>query len=496
LVIYFEKQLDDIEPNAMRRIALSNKSQRYQDGKHGQQENIVNDEVKSVPIKSSLFEIALGNGKRYKTNSKSCISSSTKRFLYSFFLFFVWIMAVAIIENKFGSSKLRFNLRQSNMTHGRKITQQTTDFQRYSEKAPLCTPLTVSQVSYTLVTQLSIDRLWMMKYHCDRWGSSSPISVAILTNQTTANTKQALLQMGCPSKTLTVQTLPISSNSDALMDYPVNHLRRMALSQVRTSHVMYVDIDFWESENLHDILHQTSVREALAADNKLSLVVPAFQLNRRCTEYRECPEKNIPQMPRTWQNMVDTIMDRHGSPFDPTNRGGHGSTLYSRWIKQNPGELLPLSCIKSNRYEPYLAFRYCHDLPPFQTHFSGYGKNKMTWVMQLRREGYIFSQLGGAFVVHYPHLDSASRMQWNEGPKELQPIREKDGSVYKKRPSEVAISNWETYKRGKVDAIFFSFRKWLRLNVPDTTRVPMCSDSEDDDHRLWISRPKRDKMYH
>jgi hypothetical protein len=361
-------------------------------------------------------------------------------------------------------------------------------FERHTAGAPECTPMTAEDVSFTLVTQVSLDRLWMMQYHCERWSYdyTSPISVAVLTNQTTLQTRDALVSLGCHTDQLTVQTMEI--NDDLEADYPVNQLRRMALSAVGTSHVMYVDIDFWESVDLHDILHQSSVREALAKDPKHALVVPAFQLNRQCQEYRDCRDDNIPKMPRTWQQMIDALMERRGFPFDPTNRGGHGSTLYQQWIRQESGDLLDIPCIQSNRYEPYMAFRYCRDLPPFQTQFSGYGKNKMTWMMQLRREGYNFSQLGGAFVVHYPHLDSVSRMEWNLGPQEIQPFRGDDGKMYKNRPADVKIADWTTYKRGRVDAVFVAFRKWLETEIEDQSRVQMCEDKEDDDTKLWIDR--------
>jgi hypothetical protein len=280
-------------------------------------------------------------------------------------------------------------------------------------------------------------------------------------------------------------------------DYPVNILRNMALSRVTTSHVMYADVDFWESTDLHAILHLPTTRQALAMDPKLALVVPAFQLNRQCWEWRECPEENIPRMPHNLNELAKTIKEKRGAPFDPTNRGGHGSTLYMEWIKQEPGNRLNLPCIRSNRYEPYLAFRYCRELPPFQPLFSGYGKNKMTMVMHMRRSGYQFSQLGGAFVVHYPHLDSTSRMTWNEGPEEMEAHKDAKGRIWRKRPADVHSASWTKFKRGQIDALFVEFREWLHNEIPDEARVPMCKDigksGEDDDARLWIDRPEKEK---
>mmetsp|Transcript_13983 Transcript_13983/g.20657 ORF Transcript_13983/g.20657 Transcript_13983/m.20657 type:complete len:452 (-) Transcript_13983:374-1729(-) len=360
-----------------------------------------------------------------------------------------------------------------------------TNFKTNTPNAPLCSPIKSEEIRFTLVTQLSTDRLWMMEYHCKRWGNQSPISVAVLTNKTTEETSEAIVDLGCSREQLDVKTI---HSNDKLTDYPVNVLRGIALSSVKTSHVMYVDIDFWESIDLHGILLLPAVRKALSDNSKLALVVPAFQLHRQCEEYRDCREINIPMMPQDREDLIQTLAERKTTIFDPTNRGGHGSTRYEVWGNQEAGDLFEIPCFRSNRYEPYIAFRYCRDLPPFQTEFSGYGKNKMTFIMHLRRTGYSFAQLGGTFLVHYPHLNSPSRMEWNRGPEEANPIQRKDGKMYKKSPKEVSVKDWKFYKRGRVDASFVNFRNWLRLYVKDEALVPMCDDSQDDDARLWIDR--------
>jgi hypothetical protein len=330
-----------------------------------------------------------------------------------------------------------------------------------------------------------------MRHHCDRWGNVSPISVAILTNRSHDEILDELVfRLGCDASQLEVQVVP--SDQFPKDEYPVNVLRNLALSAVSTSHVMYADVDFWEAQDLRDLLHLEAVRQALAEDHKRAIVVPAFQLVRQCREWKECPEHNVPRMPRTRHDMMHLIKSNSGFPFDPTNRGGHGSTLYGKWLaNQNepPGSLIDIPCVYSNRYEPYLAFRYCHDLPPFQEQFSGYGKNKMTMVMQMLHSGYRLSQLmGGGFLVHYPHLDSQSRLEWNESPKDVQPQKRMDGRWHQSKPKNVRGVDWTAYKRGRVDATFIEFRNWLKENVPDESVIPKCPDAEDDDAKLWYDR--------
>lgn len=344
-------------------------------------------------------------------------------------------------------------------------------FHHRSVGAPQCgaDALDPNDVAFTVVTQLSLNRLWMMEHHCQRWQHAFSIAVFVGTDATATITslREQLGHLGCAEHRLAVQI--VSGYSEE--EYPVNVLRNTALSAVKTSHVVYVDIDFWESTDLHAVL--LLHRAVLASDPKVALVVPAFQLSRQCLDWRDCREENVPLMPLVKDQLIDLMVEHQANAFDPSNVGGHGSTRYKEWFLQTESELVPIECVNSNRYEPYLVVRYCNDLPPFQEAFTGYGKNKMTWVMQMRRRGYQFLQLGAAFVVHYPHLDSAARMHWNGGA---------DGKQLQK-PASADLS---VYKRGQIDQTFVAFKRWLAQTVPDEAVVPLCDDALDDDQRLWI----------
>ncbi len=105
--------------------------------------------------------------------------------------------------------------------------------------------------------------------------------------------------------------------------------------------------------------------------------------------------------------------------------------------------------------------------------------------MQLRRAGYLFSQLGGAFLVHYPHLDSNSRLEWNKQPKEMKERRAPASDVVKNTAEDV---NWQSFKRARIDALFLDFKEWLVENVADDARVPKCDDAANDDKLLWVHK--------
>ena len=405
----------------------------------------------------------------------------------------------------------------------------TTMFQKFTQNAPVCSVsggsneehhqqhsrrLHPIDVSYTLVTQLSDDRLWMMEYHCERWGYDNPISIAILSNQTYDDITSLLIEeYSCHGSQLTVQIVDASLYPDN--DYPVNTLRNIALRGIKTTHVVYIDVDFWESEGIYETLMKDTIRKALAEDYKRSLVIPAWQLFRQCTDWVDCRDENIPYMPFSLHELYEMLSEKRGFIFDPTNKGGHGSTRYKDWLHQQPGSLLDIECLVSKRYEPFLVFRYCNELPPFQEQFTGYGKNKMTWALQMLRSGYKMSQVGGIYLVHYPHLDSKSRLTWNQAPDEMIQVMNKTkmnakaiisgvndheqhhdndnsdpqelfGRILRPHQAKGPV-DFMKYKRGQVDDLFIKFRSWLQDEIPDETQIPLCDEAKDDDSKLWIS---------
>lgn len=278
-------------------------------------------------------------------------------------------------------------------------------FARLTNNAPPCTPISPSEISFTLVTQASDERLWMLIEHCRRW--AGPISLAVYTNNSTEDIR-SYLETGCKTCNTTnldssvsqkksslgcikrrdqlhIQTLPTLGTPDG--DYPINHLRNMALRGVNTTHVVYVDVDFWPSDNLYSTLfHPDSrIRFEFSVYAHLAIVVPSFEYTPECHKSRQCQRhaSHISQMPRTKREVLLLAKQKLVTVFDPTNPGGYSSTRYSEWAEMSQGELMDIPCFRSNRYEPFFVVRLCNDLPPYQEAFTGYGKNKISvssWV--------------------------------------------------------------------------------------------------------------------
>ena len=376
-----------------------------------------------------------------------------------------------------------------------------TFFHKQTADAPMCDPLSASNITYTLVTQMSIDRFWLASRHCKRW--KGPISMAVVTGKKTSqDLMHGLESKGCNTSQITVEAI-----QNIHGEYAVNTLRNMALRNVKTSHFVYVDVDFWVSANLYDVLHQDSIRQALADDPKLALVVPAFALSKdyRCDKDDNCTQRikdTMPMYPEQLQALQNEPVEVSEGKFVPqitifdelVNPLGHNTTLYEPWYGQSEGSLYPIGCFQSGKYEPYLVVRYCRDMPPFQEDFTGYGKNKVAWIWHLRRVGYLFKQIGRVFVVHYPHKISIAKRKWVEQTKKHAHNQRKLFGVWANSTSTNTHKNIQSYKRAQMDEIYVRFRNWLsRMKTP--VRTPRCKDWINTDNNLWSATPLIEKPW-
>jgi Glycosyl-transferase for dystroglycan len=335
-------------------------------------------------------------------------------------------------------------------------------FESKSLAAPPCGPLQEEDIDFTLIIQLSTNRLWLMEEHCKRWGPH-PMSIVVSGLLSESAVIRVLTGMGCPTDHIAVQAVP-TSRTGADVQYPVNELRNLALSNIRTTHAVIVDADFYLSMNMYDHLHQNRTHKQLLASNrKAAFVLPAFKLEQVCEDsgfdLLACNGVKKLVMPETKEELMgmiarDNPLTSLFQPFDfPFNNEGHGSTDYVRWMtSQADDEIVRLKCLTGSRYEPYLVIRYCQDMPPFQSAFRGYGQNKISWIQHLRHVGYQFYQVGQDFVIHFPHDRSASRKNWDD-------VR-RGTKRYQTEP----------------DRILIQFHQWLDAYIPKAPVMPYCNE--------------------
>ena len=358
--------------------------------------------------------------------------------------------------------------------------------------APACAPVSPSSVAVTLVTIASEDRFWTLNHFCSVWEGS--LVVAVFSKNTDISLNLAATSPACSAKidkgTFIIHVhkpTPDEESNPSL--FPINHMRNDAISLVTTSHYFYIDVDFWPSLGAYEILHRPSVKEALAADPKFALVVPAFERipvecdpnNANLRKEGACDDFYSRSMPTMRSDLDKLIKKKKVHVFERFVRHAHGSTNSNAWMGQRDGQMRDINCVESNRYEPYFVVMKCSDLPPFQEQFTGYGKNKIQHFIHLRHLHYKFAVLGGAFITHFPHAASDARQKWNEFSKEDKARLKRDKRKGKELKEEVS-----DFHRVQMDTLYDEFKKWVRTevdhkDVEGEQYTHLCKGATDDD---------------
>jgi len=272
----------------------------------------------------------------------------------------------------------------------------------------------------TLVLQTTVDRLPFLHETCDRWMTNPIIVVVYITPGKNDDADELDDEQYWNDNQQTFRDICISaifipyvgeSKTEKKMGYPINMLRNLGLDQVKTSHVLVMDVDFIPSEGLDSIIDEailTRKKQQLlqhgngvhSVAQKDAIVIPAFErtLGKPCMTMEDCLEnleilENIDDaldeekfmiahhyIPRT----MDDLRDCHASSKTTTttttitsanNRGcavfqsdvnweGHSSTRAEEWLLtkktlDTSALMRQVPCFDSKRYEPYVVIPWC-----------------------------------------------------------------------------------------------------------------------------------------
>ena len=291
------------------------------------------------------------------------------------------------------------------------------------------------RVDVTLVTQGSSDRLWMVPHICARWGGA--MIVATLRSEDGARppwpearsttgvngTSGMVSTAGCSllRMELTAPTPPTSAGRVGGADtgYPINWLRNSAIGCVATTHYFIADIDFWPSAELLPLLRKQLGGWGASAPPRV-LVVPSFQRSghgcRNADDPSACRtafESRVISMPAYFDELQRCVGAHDCVVFDGEyNPHGQASTDVRAWRQLRDGQTRRVTCITSERYEPFVTLRKGPATPSFDERFTGYGKNKVQLLVHLRLAGFSFEVLGRGFLLHFPHQPSTAKHHW------------------------------------------------------------------------------------
>ena len=179
---------------------------------------------------------------------------------------------------------------------------------------------------------------------------------------------------------------------------------------MRTTHLLLTDIALWPSTNARSAALALRGPRYLAQPH-LALVLPAFEYQGG-SDGKDASPSELPESFGELESCMGANGNRARCAIFKHATDTHLTTDYDRgWAQDEPA---PGVCFRSLRYEPYLIVPRLNSTPTFDERFIGYGKNKIQWVQHLRLAGFVFHVLPRAFVVHYPHRESAARANWED----------------------------------------------------------------------------------
>jgi len=181
--------------------------------------------------------------------------------------------------------------------------------------------------------------------------------------------------------------------------YPNNFLRNIAMKHTLTDFVLNLDVDFIPSLHSHKKL-QSHVKRL--DSNSLSIIIlPAFE--RILSDNEDWATITSDDLPDTKKQLLKDMRANSTRIYTPFHHSyfsaGHGPTDYARWYKASD----PYQVGYKKNFEPYYVVQKSTELPQFWEHFTGFGKNKLSWVEEMALVGYEFHVTPNAFLIHINH---------------------------------------------------------------------------------------------
>lgn len=280
---------------------------------------------------------------------------------------------------------------------------------------------TRSLTDVTLVTQLSFERLYMLRGQCNMWNGVVSAAVYIplvngeaVTVELNSNLDPQLTPMEVIRKKFKEFHKDVESTSRCKLDlqlvsqqmeniwlsalYPVNAMRNRAIANARTDVILLLDVDFWPSVELLDLMRHLEKYKHLRSmvDAGYAVVLPAY-------ETRDSAEIGIEVAKEAVRKGKDSAItmfwDGRLKPFHADRyKAGHRATDFRKWLVATR----PYRIQYEEGFEPYVLMdrRF---VPWTDERFVGYRKNKVVHLMHLAKLGLQFIVHPRAFVVHSPH---------------------------------------------------------------------------------------------
>jgi hypothetical protein len=180
--------------------------------------------------------------------------------------------------------------------------------------------------------------------------------------------------------------------------YPTNSLRNRALMMARSDAVLLLDVDFLPSRELAEMYTGSRYQDLMdVLDRKVAYVLPAFETKNSGTEGVMLANRVATEGKGSMTAAYDAG-DVLGFQVEQYSQG-HGPDDFPKWAKATE----PYHIRYKKGYEPYLLMKRAY-VPWFDERMRGYSRNKIVQVNLLAEQlgvGLLGHDRG--FVVHSPH---------------------------------------------------------------------------------------------
>jgi hypothetical protein len=300
----------------------------------------------------------------------------------------------------------------------------------------------------TLVTQMDRSRLPKLDALVSVW--DGPISCAVyvppdidakehLESLADYHQKRELISRYVSLHTVIDLRQKPKAKSQKLL-FPMNVLRNVAMANVETDYVLYIDADFLPSHGAREYLDSAVAKSSVShlLRSKQVLVIPAF-------ERYQSTEAPPGRTPWTVSRLFQEINDVQTVPFHMKGYfPGHAWTNFPKWVEvSQEKDPNPYKVSWHPGFEPYYL-ALAASLPQAYEGFLGFGYNKVCWVQEVACT-HDFWVIPRVFVVHYNHDCEDTKVP--EAKKNCAQERWKKHRAEQERNSLIAASEFQQYLR-------------------------------------------------
>lgn len=170
----------------------------------------------------------------------------------------------------------------------------------------------------------------------------------------------------------------------------INALRNMAIMIANTTFVAMLDVDMTPAPLVFDCLRDTDgtlLSGLLPADRQRVMVTSVFMMD---TQQRAANNK---------EELQNAMVQRAGSAYCINSQK---ASRLKTWLRNDVTRITRFR----RDYEPYAIGRRA-TYPKYDERFSGYGFNKISWLLGAEAQGWEIGVIGNVFVTHLNHVENS-----------------------------------------------------------------------------------------